>query len=71
MKCTRMKKSKRSKLVEVLSTKIIDWAVFIIVAEMFLAQNPTHLDMKISVNPVQLEIESDFASDAPVSEMSE
>lgn len=71
MKCTRMKKSKRSKLVKVLSTKIIDWAVFIIVAEMFLAQNPTHLDMKISVNPVQLEIESDFASDAPVSEMSE
>lgn len=60
-------KKKRSKLVKKLQSRMIDWIFPIFIVVMILHKDPTHIDMKITIDPVQIEIESDFASDASVS----
>lgn len=60
-------KKKRSKLVKKLWSRMIDWIFPIFIVGMILHKDPTHIDTKITIDPVQIEIESDFASDAPVS----
>ena len=60
-------RKKRNKLVKKLWSRMIDWIFPIFIVGMILRKDPTHIDMKITIDPVQIEIGSDFASDAPVS----
>lgn len=65
-KMTKSKK-KRSKLVKKLQSRIIDLFLPVFIIGMILLKNPTHMDLKLTIDTIQIEIESDFASDAPVS----
>ena len=60
-------KKKRNELVKKLWSRMIDWIFPIFIVVMILHKDPTRIDMKITIDPVQIEIGSDFASDAPVS----
>lgn len=60
-------KKKRNELVKKLWSRMIDWIFPIFIVGMILRKDPAHIDMKITIDPVQIEIGSDFASDAPVS----
>ena len=65
-KMTKSKK-KRSKLVKKLQSRIIDLFLPVFIIGMILLKNQTHMDLKLTIDTIQIEIESDFASDAPVS----
>lgn len=57
-----MSEATRSKLVKMLCFRIIDWIFIILFVGIVLSENPTNIDLKVSTQYIQFEINSDFAS---------